>query len=179
MTTIKTERLLLRNLSESDAADVFAYSREDNVGINAGWEPHESVEQTLEIMNAIFIGQPYVFGIVLPEENKVIGSVGLVNDPKREYDGAFMLGYALGDEYKGRGYMTEAAQKVIEYGFSHSEVDVISAYCYPYNRASQRVIEKCGMLYEGTLQKAELRFDGMLLDNVCYSLSREEYFGGT
>ena len=176
MNEIRTERLYLRNILTTDDKDIFEYSKNKNVGPNAGWKPHESIEETREIMKVVFLEQPYVFGIILPENNKIIGTVGLISDPKREYDKAMMLGYALGYDYWGKGYMTEAAKAVIKYGFENAGLDIISVYCYPFNEASRNVIQKCGFMYEGNLQKAELRYDGVLLDNECYSLSREEYY---
>lgn len=178
MNEIKTSRLYLRNICESDDKDIFEYSKNPNVGPPAGWKPHESIEETREIMKTVFLGQPYVFGIVIPETGKLVGSAGLVADPKREYEKAMMLGYALSEEYQGKGYMTEAALAIIKYGFEEIGLDLISVYHYPFNKASQRVIEKCGFMYEGTLKMAELRYDGVLLDEICYSISKDEYFHG-
>ena len=176
MTKITTPRLLLRSVTEGDAEDIFEYSKNPAVGLNAGWKPHETIEDTRELMRLIFIGQPVSFGIVLPENGKMIGTLGLINDPKREFDGARMLGYSLSEDYKGRGYMTEAVAAVIDYSFHQDGIELISAYCYPHNKASQRVIEKNGFSYEGRLAKAELLFNGQLLDNLLYSLTREAYF---
>ncbi len=50
MNNIDTENLKLRPLTMDDAADVFAYSKSKNVGPRAGWKPHESIEETEEIM---------------------------------------------------------------------------------------------------------------------------------
>ena len=176
MTQIKTARLYLRNITETDAQDIYEYSKNPNVGPKAGWEPHKSIEDTKEIMEAIFLNQPYVFGIILPETGKLIGSLGLLSDPKREYEKAMMLGYALGEEYWGKGYMTEAAQAVIKYGFENLELELISCTCYPFNTGSMRVIEKCGFTFEGILRMAEKIYNGSVYDHRCYSITREEYF---
>ena len=45
MKPIETERLLLRPWRLEDAADMYAYAKNPNVGPNAGWKPHESVEE--------------------------------------------------------------------------------------------------------------------------------------
>ncbi len=54
MAILYTERLIMRPLQIDDLDDIFNYSCTPNVGPNAGWKPHESKEETLEIMNAIF-----------------------------------------------------------------------------------------------------------------------------
>lgn len=45
-----------------DTVDVFAYSKSQNVGPRAGWKPHESIEETQEIMKTIFVGQENIWG---------------------------------------------------------------------------------------------------------------------
>lgn len=71
--------------------------------------------------------------------------------------------------------MTEAAQAVLRYAFETLCLEMVTVYHYPSNSRSSRVIEKCGFHYEGTLRRGTTRFDGQVLDNVCYSLLREEY----
>lgn len=175
MIQILTERLLLRNLTEADAQDVFEYSKNPNVGPNAGWKPHESIEETKEIMQAIFLEQESVFGIILSESGKVIGSVGLLPDPKREFDKAMMIGYALGEKYWNKGYMTEAVKAVINYGFEKLGLELISCNCYPFNEGSKRVIKKCGFRLEGVLRMTEEIFDGNVYDHLCFSITKEEF----
>ena len=179
MNEIYTERLYLRNVIESDCQGIFEYSKDKDVGPNAGWKPHESIEESIELYKILYEGQPYTFSIFLKDTDILIGTGGLINDPKREFDGARMIGYSIGKNYWGKGYMTEAAQAIIKFGFEKAGLELISAYCYPYNTKSKRVIEKCGMLYEGNLQKCEMRYDGVLLDNELYSISKDEYFAKT
>lgn len=176
MPIITTQRLILRNICEDDADDIFAYSSSPNVGPNAGWKPHESREETLEIMKAIFLSHPNIFGIVLAENVRLIGSIGLINDPKRQNEHTMMLGYALSEQYWGKGIMTEAVNAVLQYGFDQLKLDLISAYCYPFNLRSKHVLTKCGFSYEGTLKQAEQIYDGRIFDNECYALTAEDYF---
>lgn len=167
---LTTDRLLLRPIVAEDAEDIYEYSRNANVGPNAGWKPHESIEETRLIMERVFINQEGVLGIILRESGKLIGSIGLVKDPKRENDKARMLGYAIGEAYWGQGFMTEAVRELLRYGFEELNLDLISAYCYSHNQRSRRVLEKCGFLHEGTLRQCEQLFDGNTYDHECYVL---------
>ena len=173
---IETKRLILRQIVSSDAEEIFAFSRGPETGRDAGWKPHETLEETRLIMQEIFLEQESVFGMVLKETGVMIGSVGLIDDPLRENDSVRMLGYALGEAFWGQGYMTEAAGAVIGYGFEEMQLDLISATCYPFNLRSKRVLEKLGFRYEGTLALAEKRYDGKVLDKDCFSVLREGYF---
>jgi len=173
---IETKRLILRQIVASDAEEIFAFSRGPETGRDAGWKPHETLEETKQIMQEIFLEQESVFGMVLKETGVMIGSVGLIDDPLRENDSVRMLGYALGEAFWGQGFMTEAADAVVTYGFEEMHLDLISATCYPFNVRSRRVLEKLGFRYEGTLALAEKRYDEKVLDKDCFSVLREGYF---
>jgi RimJ/RimL family protein N-acetyltransferase len=176
MSELHTARLLLRMIDINDVDDIFEYARTPHVGPNAGWKPHENKEETLEIMNLLFIGKDTIWGIVLKDTGKLIGSIGLIQDRKRENERVKMLGYAIGEKYWGRKIMTEAVNEVIRYGFEDLHLDLISAYCYPFNTRSKSVLAKCRFSYEGTLKKAEQIYNGNIYDNECYALTSEEYY---
>ncbi|NDV83263.1 GNAT family N-acetyltransferase [Bacteroides sp. 51] len=174
MKTIETERLILRPIIESDAEAIFEYSRNKNVGDNAGWKSHDNIEETHEIMKLIFLNQESVFGIELKETGQLFGSIGLIPDPKRENNKARMLGYAIGEEHWGKGFATEAVRAILRFGFEEMKLDLISAYCYPFNERSKNVLKKCGFHYEGKLSLVEKRYDGVVLDNECYAIIPHE-----
>jgi len=175
LSIINTKRLILRDINEQDADDIFEYASSPNVGPNAGWKPHESKKETLEVMKAVFLDQDGIWGIVLRENGKMIGSVGLIKDPKRENDRTRMLGYAIGDGHWGKGIMTEAVKAVLRFGFEELKLDLISAYCYPFNERSRNVLKKCGFRCEGTLKLAEKIYNGSVYDNECYALTTHDF----
>ena len=166
---IETERLILRPVTIKDTQDIYNNSKEIEVGINAGWKPHASIEETKKIMREIFLSKEYIFAIENKESKKVIGTIGIIDDPKRLNDKSRMLGYSIGKDYWGEGFMTEAAKAVCNAGFNTLNLDIISAYCYPNNKRSKRVLEKCGFEYEGCLRLSEVLFNGTVADNECYS----------
>lgn len=168
--TIETDRLLLRPFTESDASDVFESCKNPNLGNNAGWKPHETIQETLDILNSVFIGKEGIWAIVSKDTRKVIGSIGIIPDPKRENPHARMLGYWLEEKQWGQGFMTEAVQAVLNYGFTQMSLHLVTANCYPHNQRSQRVLEKNGFIYEGRLHQAELMHDGQINDHLCYYL---------
>lgn len=111
----------------------------------------------------------------LPATGPCIGSVGLIPDPARRNPDCKMLGYALAKWAWGQGYMTEAAQEVIRYGFEELALDAITCNHYTFNNRSGRVIEKCGFLFEGIIHGAEATPDGILQDIKSYYLPRETW----
>lgn len=170
---LETKRLRLRPLTEQDAEGLFAYCSHPAVGPRAGWKPHETLEESWEILEQVFLKEPHVFAI--EQEGRLIGTVGLVDDGKRENAGAKMIGYSLAFDCWGKGIMTEAVEAVLVYGFDLLNLSIITATCYPDNPASAKVLEKCGFVYEGTLRQAQIRFDGKVQDFRCYSVTKAEY----
>lgn len=145
---IETERLLLRPFRESDAEAFFKCCQNPNIGNNAGWKPHGSLEESQEILRSVFISQSGIWAIILKEDGRLIGSVGIIPDPKRENPQARMLGYWLDESHWGKGYMTEAVQSVLDYGFSTLQLSLITANCYPHNERSQQLLKRHGFIYE-------------------------------
>lgn len=84
------------------------------------------------------------------------------------------IGYVISTKNWGKGYGTEVANAVISFGFEQMELERIQARCFIDNIASQRVMEKVGMTYEGTLRKA-MFVKGKFQDIKIYSILREEF----
>lgn len=154
--TLETSRLILRPIELSDAASIFAYAQNPNVCKYTLWEPHQSVQDSISyIENYIFgyyaKGVPEPFGIALKDNpEKVIGTVGCFWTSKPAK--AMELAYAIGEDHWGQGLVPEAAKAVMEYCFKEFSLKRIQARCKVENKASSRVMEKCGMTYEGTLK---------------------------
>ncbi|WP_180326730.1 GNAT family N-acetyltransferase [Raoultibacter phocaeensis] len=178
---LTTERLVLRAFCLADADDVFAYSSDPRIGHDAGWPQHRSLDDSRSFITDI-ASQGHVWAIIPREtatecnpEGTVIGSIGLIPDPARSLDSVLMLGYAIGSDWWGRGFTTEAAKEVVRFGFEQLGLIGISCTCYPWNAASRRVIEKCGFSFEGTRHLAEIGQDGVPEDLLCHLLAKEAW----
>lgn len=174
MKTIETARLLLRPFLETDLEDIYEYAKNPNIGPNAGWKPHENLDESKVILNS-FMEKDEVLAIVWKENNKVIGSLGLHIDQLRSADNVKSLGYVLSEDYWGRGIITEAAKAILNYAFTELNLTMVTVHHYPYNHRSKRVIEKCGFVYEGTLRHCVKIFNGNIYDLVCYSMTKTEW----
>lgn len=173
MQTIETERLILRPWALADADDFFAYAKHPQVGLNGGWPPHTTVEESRATIE-YFLTENDLWAIVLKEAGLVIGSVGLHKDPKRNTN-TKELGFCLGYDYWGQGLATEASKAAIHYGFTQMDLDLISTYHKTFNARAKRVVEKCGFTPEGILRQASKRYDGQVFDAACYSILKSEW----
>lgn len=171
---METERLRLTPWSTKDAEALFAYASNEAVGPPAGWKPHESVGESTEIIRTIFM-KNLVWKICLKETGQIIGSVGLEPDKRRDGIRSKEMGYSLGYDYWGNGYMTEAATKVKEYAFEELDLEVLAIQTGPENLRSQSIIKKLGFVYEGKLRKAYKVYTGFDRDVLVYSITRDEW----
>ena len=172
--TLETERLILRMWNKKDAPELYEYAKNPNVGPHAGWKPHESVHESRMIISQLFLTN-MCWAIVDKETGKVIGSIGLEEDKLRPDVKSKELGYSLSEDYWKKGIMTEAAKRVIKHAFEDLRLDVLMIRTGDANLRSQRVIEKCGFAYEGTLRRTYRIYDGSIREVRCYSMLKEEY----
>ena len=146
---IETERLLLRAFKKTDLNDLNEYASVEGVGEMAGWKHHESIEITQQILDGFLSGNK-TFAIVLKENNKVIGSLGIEKYGMEEVLTEFTdyqgreIGYVLSRDHWGKGIMPEAVKGVADYLFGVLNWDFLLCGYYDFNRQSKRVQEKCG-----------------------------------
>ena len=173
MAELETKRLVLRPFAETDAADLYAYAKDPRVGPAAGWPPHTSVENSLEIIRTVF-SAPNVFALVDKQSAAVIGSAGFVGRHRTELPGPDEeLGYALSPQFWGRGLMSEAARELIRFGFEDLGLHTIWCNHYDGNERSRRVIEACGFCHQFSQEEA-VELMGERRMTHYYALSREE-----
>jgi len=151
---IETKRLRLRKLSARDANDLYHYASSPEVAENVSWEYHRNISDSIHFLRLITAqyeeGMPSPWGIVYRENSRLIGTIGFhvwsVNNFFAE------VGYALSKEYWNKGIMTEALETVLDFGFNRMKLNRIEATCMLNNAASERVLLKCGMEYEGIMK---------------------------
>ncbi|HEX3021285.1 MAG TPA: GNAT family protein [Lachnospiraceae bacterium] len=173
MNQLETQRLLLRKWELDDLDDFYEYASNPNVGPIAGWAPHTDKEYTREILHAC-IECDNMWAIVLKSTNKVIGSIATRKDDKRDVESAYVIGFVLSEPYWGQGFMPESIHAVVRYGFEEMNLSLMTAYHFTRNHRCQKVLSKCGFQYEGTLRKASTSYTGEILDEMCYSITKEE-----
>ena len=175
---LETARLTLRPIRREDGADVFAYGADPEVSRYTTWEAHRSVDDARVFVDWV-LGEyegvrPAPWGIVQRDGGRLIGACD-VADWRPEHARA-EIGYVLGRPYWGRGYMTEAIGAMLAFGFQELGLNRIEAVCAVENAASERVMQKVGMRFEGVLRQYML-VKGRYLDWKLYAILRDEFFG--
>lgn len=173
---LQTARLLLRPLRLSDAADMFEYASDPEVARYVFWPPHPSIVATREFLNQQVQlsehGELTSWAVEHVNDNKMIGMCGFVW--WRPEHGKAEIAYAISRKYWNQGLVTEAVNACIECGFNTVQLNRIEARCMPGNIGSERVMQKCGMKYEGTFRQTML-VKGKYIDLKMYAILREEW----
>ena len=155
---LETERLILRRWKESDAEDLYIYASNPDVGPIAGWPPHQSVEESLDVIKNVLNGKE-AYAICLKEDGKAIGAIELKlngHTDMTERDDECELGYWLGKLFWGQGFMTEAAREILRHAFEDICMSKVWCGYYEGNAKSKHVQEKVGFKYQWTTEGVDV-----------------------
>ena len=174
--TLKTPRLLLRTLTADDAPDLRRWLARDEIYTYWG-RPASKGEREPETM---FVDpRPWVkrkpspdfkWGMVTKDTNTVIGDIS-VFDIENSRMGS--VGYRLDPDLWGQGYTSEALATAVDFIFTHTELDRLHATADVRNVASNRVLEKCGFVHEGTVRHGKMV--SVYCDYHIWGMLREDY----
>jgi [ribosomal protein S5]-alanine N-acetyltransferase len=169
--TIDTARLRLRPPTMDDAPAIFTtYASDPEATRYVSFRTHLSAAEAREYVEQCAAGWagngPFTWAIVLREEGRLAGMIDI-----RPQGHRVELGYILGREYWGRGYMTEVVRAVSDWALAQPEVHRVWAVCDVDNLASARVMEKAGMEREGRLRRWALHpnISATPRDFLCYA----------
>ncbi len=178
--TLPTERLVLREFTERDLQAVYEYASDSEVVRYMEWGPNTEKETRDFIKRAMASHgekprRDYQLAVVLKEEDRLIGSCGLhVSNPDHQ---EAWIGYCFNRHFWGKGYATEAARRLVAFGFDELKLHRIFATCDPQNKGSVRVLEKAGMRREGLLHEHK-RVKGRWRDSFLYAILNNEWKTG-
>ena len=174
---METERLILRPWEDADAADLYEYAKDPDVGPIAGWPVHTSVADSLEVIRGV-LGKPETYAICLKEDGRAIGSIGLhLNDSTdmTDRDDECELGYWLGKPFWGRGIVPEAVREILRHAFDDLGMRCVWAGYYDGNDKSRRVQEKCGFRYQRTSDEVDVPLLHEVRKGHMSRLTKEEW----
>ena len=168
---LETERLLLRRVDSNDVKEILSL-RSNPETMKYIPRPllktdEDSLEHIAMIDSKIESNEGINWAITLKDNPKLIGLIGHYRIKPEHYRAE--IGYMLLPEYHGKGIVSEAVEKAVNYGFNVMNLHSLEAVIDPDNYASAKVLEKNGFVKEAHFKEYEF-FEGRFLDSVIYSL---------
>ncbi|MBL0372264.1 GNAT family N-acetyltransferase [Rhizobium sp. KVB221] len=155
-----SERLVLRAPAATDTNAIAHLANNINVASKVSRMPHPYTEKDAEAFVARVASGAMgkcVYAITRNETRDFIGCCGL---QAQEEGNGLEIGYWLGEPYWNKGFATEAAQTLIDFGFRHFDIDFIDGRVRVMNIGSRRVLQKCGFQFQGTGMSPSLALGG-------------------
>lgn len=174
---LETDRLILRRFVSEDAAAMYKnWASDEEVTKFLTWPTHSSQEVSQMVLKdwvkSYDSESYYQWAIVLKDNgDEPIGSISVV-DMKEDISMAH-TGYCIGRRWWHKGVTSEALKAVMDFLFDVVDVNRIEARHDPRNPNSGKVMEKCGMKYEGTLRSSDRNNQG-ICDACYYALLKSE-----
>jgi len=169
-TSIETDRLIIRKMKMDDIDDIFCFTSDpEMLKFTPMYDLSKNKEGLSQYIKKVLKnykdGNPEYWAVVYKKINKVIGIVTIDISSKHRGD----IGYAICRKYWGKGFATEAAKAIIDFGFNTLGLKRIEGACDPRNIASVKVLKKLGMKYEGLL-KSYSCMRGEFCDRKLYAI---------
>ena len=156
------------------------WNHDDKVTEFLRWQTVQSLAETEAVLrdwvNQYTDPSFYQWAIVPKTLGEPIGSISVVE--MNEKTDTVHIGYCIGSKWWRQGYTSEAFSAIIPFLFQDVKVRRIESQHDPNNPNSGKVMQKCGLQYEGTLRKADWNNKG-IVDACMYSILADEYFEQT
>ena len=168
---LETQRLKLRRLKITDVYEILTLRSNPEI---MKYIPRPLIKTEVEALEFITTMDTNIdtnkvinWAITTKENDKLIGIIGYYRMKPEDYRAE--VGYILSGEYHGQGIITEALQRVVQFGFEEMGLHSIEAVIDPDNFASEKVLLKTNFIKEGHFKEHQF-FDGEFFDSVFYSL---------
>jgi [ribosomal protein S5]-alanine N-acetyltransferase len=150
---IVTDRLVLHRFRYEDSEEIFyTYASKPEATKYMAWPTHISIRDTRNFLNYTIegwrLGKDYSFAIRRKDNNRMIGSCGMLNE-----EGKIQFGYVLGPLHWGNGYATEATRAMLMQLKNQPGIFRIGSFVDIENTPSMSVLKKCGLVEEARLEK--------------------------
>ena len=162
-----TEHLILRRYREDDAADLHQYLGTDPaMSEYSGWNPYATPEMARETVRGFIksYADTHSYSWLMDVEDVVVGTIGAYDFDQNRIE----VGFSVDRGWQGRGFATEALQKVLTYLTENEGIPCVTAWCAAENTGSRRVLEKAGMKWVRT-EKDGLSVGEKTYDRLIYA----------
>ena len=166
-------RVFLRLPTRSDRAEFIALNRASTRFHSGLVSPPTTPEQFATFLQRSNREDSVCLFICLAATGAIIGTINLSQIFRGGFQNAY-LGYYVGAQYAGQGYMTEALQLTLRYAFDHLKLHRLEANVQPGNLASIALVKRAGFVQEGYSQRY-LKVCGRWRDHERWAILAEDW----
>lgn len=173
MITMKSGKVSLRELSLADKSRLAALADNPKIRENVRDSfpnPYREEDAVSFIRMTQNESPGYTFAVCYQDE--LAGVIGMTRR-KGEYKRKAEVGYWIGEPYWNKGIATAAVKLIVDYGFSKLDLEKIETGVYEHNKASRRVLEKCGFEQEGILKNSVIK-NNRILSELRFGIRRKD-----
>ena len=168
---LETQRLILRNLKGTDLQAYLRFRNSEFV-LRYNAMARQSTEEAEEYIRNNLTNDRHV-AIARKDTDAFVGMIYVEQDSLRYKANSLQVSYWLGEPYSAQGVMTEALGTLVQYLLSQDDVNSVTARVFADNPGSGKLLRRLGFLQEGRLHQAVLGYDGILHDDLLFSLRRD------
>lgn len=173
---LESERLLFRAIKETDVHEIFALRSNPDLMKYIPRPLFTNLEEATEhmkmIQDKIDTNEGINWAMTEKGKDKLIALIGFYRTQHEHYRSE--IGYMILPEYHNKGYITEAIQTLLQYGFYKMGLNAVEAVIDPRNNASEKVLLKNGFVKEAHFVE-NFYFEEKFFDSVHYSILRRNY----
>lgn len=168
-----SERLEFRNFTKEDFPSFYSIFSNEQVMRYAWIDKFNSEDEAIPFFEE-FINSTYAYAVFSRDDDTFIGVADIQLHTKNSSGGCGEIGYFLLPDYWGKGYASELAKVLIEFGFTKLNLHKMCAKCNSNNLKSEGIMIKVGMTKEGELRKVRFK-EGKWDDEKQYGILIEEW----
>jgi ribosomal-protein-alanine N-acetyltransferase len=180
MITLETERLILRPYEEADLPEYHRLMSDrknmyylDDIATDTLEESKESLMQAIALNTCNKVRR---FCVAIKETGKLIGACGYDITDETPVGRIGHMGWFILPEHQNRGYITDAAKRVLAFAFLEDNCVRITTGCYKDNIPTQRVMAKAGFRKEA---ESNQWHDGRMKTRLGFAINKKEYMEAT
>lgn len=176
MIALETSRLLLRPFTPADAPDLHRLLSDPAVSgtlmdVDGPLTPADAEQMIARWQAAAARGEALIYAVLRRASATLVGYIDIQLTPEHQRG---EIAYWIGQPYWWQGYASEAARRVVHYGFMDLELNRVHARCLRRSEAAARVLAKAGLRYEGTHRQGAFK-NGQFEDVAFYGVVRADY----
>lgn len=168
--------IYLRPWKEEDAPILYKHAKNPKIGLQAGWPPHNSIEESRFIIRELLTTWGF-YAIVQRETEQIVGAINLLIGDASNFsigDDEGELGFWIGEPFWGKGLAKEAIEIMLTYSFMELNLSKIWCGYFSDNERSMYLQESCGFVYSYTIEQVHTLL-GEDKKEIVMCMSKEQY----